>query len=62
MCEDKKLRGVLQDPRAVEAAITAVQIASLRRVGKGSKGRSMQKSYNNTLELGGLKLYILWTP
>ncbi len=35
--EDKKLRGQLRDPASIEAQITALQIASLKKIGKGSK-------------------------
>ncbi|KAF8068332.1 Calcium sensing receptor [Scenedesmus sp. PABB004] len=35
--EDKKLRGQLRDANAIEAQITALQIASLKRVGRGNK-------------------------
>lgn len=35
--EDKKLRGSLRDPNSMEAAVTSMQIASLKRVSKGSK-------------------------
>lgn len=35
--EDKKLRNSLRDPSSIEAQVTALQIASLKRVGKGTK-------------------------
>lgn len=35
--EDRKLRGSLKDPSYIEAQVTALQIASLKRLGKGSK-------------------------
>jgi len=35
--EDKKLRGQLRDPSAIEAQVTALQIAALKRIGRGSK-------------------------
>ncbi|GIL47528.1 hypothetical protein Vafri_4328, partial [Volvox africanus] len=35
--EDKKLRSQLKDPSFIEAQTTALQIASLRRIGTGSK-------------------------
>eukprot|EP00199_Chlamydomonas_sp_CCMP681_P002405 CAMPEP_0119107104 /NCGR_PEP_ID=MMETSP1180-20130426/7951_1 /TAXON_ID=3052 ORGANISM="Chlamydomonas cf sp, Strain CCMP681" /NCGR_SAMPLE_ID=MMETSP1180 /ASSEMBLY_ACC=CAM_ASM_000741 /LENGTH=390 /DNA_ID=CAMNT_0007092541 /DNA_START=35 /DNA_END=1207 /DNA_ORIENTATION=- len=35
--EDKKLRGQLRDPSSIEAQITALQIASLKKIGKGTK-------------------------
>ncbi|KAG1679232.1 hypothetical protein FOA52_009261 [Chlamydomonas sp. UWO 241] len=35
--EDRKLRGSLRDPTAIEAAVTALQIAALKNVSKGSK-------------------------
>mmetsp|Transcript_10651 Transcript_10651/g.22902 ORF Transcript_10651/g.22902 Transcript_10651/m.22902 type:complete len:382 (-) Transcript_10651:495-1640(-) len=35
--EDKKLRGSLRDPNGIEAQITALQIAALKRVSKGAK-------------------------
>eukprot|EP00879_Flechtneria_rotunda_P001047 GHRR01001184.1.p1 GENE.GHRR01001184.1~~GHRR01001184.1.p1 ORF type:complete len:429 (+),score=162.31 GHRR01001184.1:83-1288(+) len=35
--EDKKLRGQLRDPSAIEAQVTALQIAALKRIGKGTK-------------------------
>lgn len=35
--EDKKLRGQLRDANAIEAQITALQIASLKKIGRGSK-------------------------
>jgi len=35
--EDRKLRGQLRDPGAIEAQVTALQIAALKRLGRGSK-------------------------
>ncbi|KAF6254588.1 hypothetical protein COO60DRAFT_1703264 [Scenedesmus sp. NREL 46B-D3] len=35
--EDKKLRGQLRDANAIEAQITALQIAALKKIGRGSK-------------------------
>lgn len=35
--EDKKLRNALRDPNSIEAIVTALQIASLKRLNKGSK-------------------------
>lgn len=35
--EDRKLRGQLRDPGAIEAQVTALQIAALKRIGRGSK-------------------------
>jgi rhodanese-related sulfurtransferase len=35
--EDRKLRGQLRDPSAIEAQVTALQIAALKRIGRGSK-------------------------
>lgn len=35
--EDKKLRNSLRDPTAIEASVTSLQIASLKRVSKGTK-------------------------
>jgi hypothetical protein len=35
--EDKRLRGQLRDPAAIEAQVTALQIAALKRIGRGSK-------------------------
>lgn len=35
--EDKKLRGQLRDASAIEAQITALQIAALKRIGRGTK-------------------------
>ncbi|KIZ04855.1 hypothetical protein MNEG_3102 [Monoraphidium neglectum] len=35
--EDKKLRGSLRDAGFIEAQVTAIQIASLKRLGRGSK-------------------------
>ena len=34
---DRKLRGGLRDPSAIEAQVTALQIAALKRIGKGTK-------------------------
>jgi rhodanese-related sulfurtransferase len=34
--EDRKLRGQLRDPSAIEAQVTALQIASLKRAGSGN--------------------------
>jgi len=34
---DKKLRGALKDPGYIEAQVTALQIAALKRLGKGTK-------------------------
>lgn len=35
--EDRKLRGQLRDAGAIEAQVTALQIAALKRIGRGSK-------------------------
>lgn len=35
--EDRKLRGQLRDPSAIEAQVTALQIAALKRIGRGTK-------------------------
>lgn len=35
--EDRKLRGQLKDPSAIEASVTALQIAALKKVNKGTK-------------------------
>jgi rhodanese-related sulfurtransferase len=41
---DKKLRGNLSNPSAIETQITAIQIASLKKVNKGSKVILMDKN------------------
>lgn len=35
--EDKRLRSQLRDPSAIEAQVTALQIASLKKISKGTK-------------------------
>ncbi|KAG1675285.1 hypothetical protein FOA52_016317 [Chlamydomonas sp. UWO 241] len=54
--EDRKLRGMLRDPRAVEATATALQIASLRSVSQGTSivlmDRNCASSQQVAKELG----------
>lgn len=45
--EDKKLRNALRDPNSIEAAVTSMQIASLKRVNKGTKVILLDR-YGNT--------------
>jgi rhodanese-related sulfurtransferase len=35
--DDRKLRGSLRDPSFIEAQVTALQVASLKRIGRGTK-------------------------
>jgi rhodanese-related sulfurtransferase len=35
--EDKRLRGQLRDVSAIEAQVTALQVAALKKIGKGTK-------------------------
>eukprot|EP00192_Tetraselmis_astigmatica_P012310 CAMPEP_0117673156 /NCGR_PEP_ID=MMETSP0804-20121206/14315_1 /TAXON_ID=1074897 /ORGANISM="Tetraselmis astigmatica, Strain CCMP880" /LENGTH=412 /DNA_ID=CAMNT_0005481861 /DNA_START=21 /DNA_END=1259 /DNA_ORIENTATION=+ len=64
--EDKKLRGLFANPDSVEAKITALKIAALKRTGKGSplilldKNGSTAKSVAKELaKLGYAKVYVI---
>mmetsp|Transcript_7847 Transcript_7847/g.19568 ORF Transcript_7847/g.19568 Transcript_7847/m.19568 type:complete len:381 (-) Transcript_7847:883-2025(-) len=64
--EDKKLRSQLRDPSGIEAQVTALQIASLKKISKGSKlvimdrfgpaARTVAKELNRK---GYSKVYVL---
>jgi len=65
-CDDKRLRGMLRDPKAVEAAATALQVGALRGVDKSStlvlmdrNGGSAQQVAREMARRGYGKVYTL---